>query len=235
MEKKELLYEGKAKKIFKTSNPELLWIEFKDDTTAFDGEKKEKLQNKGVLNNLISIVFFEFLKSQGIENHFVKKISEREMLTKKLEIIPVEVIVRNQVAGSMAKRLGLLEGQSLRPTVIEFSLKSDELRDPLINEYHVYAMDLASPKEIESMTNQALKINDTLYWFLKEKGINLVDFKLEFGRYENKVLLGDEITPDTCRLWEIDTNKKLDKDRFREEMGGVLEAYQEIYQRLKDA
>ena len=233
MEKKEFLYEGKAKKIFQTSDPNYLWIEFKDDTTAFDGKKKDKLEDKGVLNNRISSLFFEMLQKQGIETHYEKNLSDCEMLAKNLEIIPVEVIVRNVVAGSMSKRLGLQEGKILSKTVLEFSLKDDDLGDPMINHYHVYAMDLATPRELESMEKQALRINEVMLPFLKDKGITLVDFKLEFGRHQGRVILGDEITPDTCRFWESTTHEKLDKDRFRREMGGVVEAYREIYKRLK--
>jgi len=233
MEKGEFLYEGKAKKIFKTDDPSLFLVEFKDDATAFDGVKKDRLKDKGILNNRLSAIFFKLLEKNGIETHFEKTISEREMLVKALEIIPVEVIVRNIAAGSISKRLGIPEGTELKKTVLEFSLKDDELHDPMINHYHIYALELAVAEEMAEIEKTALKINDIMVPYLKEKGILLVDFKLEFGRHNGKVLLGDEISPDTCRFWDSSSKEKLDKDRFRRDMGGVVDAYREVLRRLE--
>lgn len=233
MEKKELLYEGKAKKVYATADDKKYVVDFKDDATAFDGLKKESLKDKGILNNRLSTIFFELLEDSGVETHFIKNISEREMLVKALEIIPVEVIVRNIAAGSIVKRLGLEEGQALPKTVIEFSYKSDELHDPMINNYHIDALSLATKAEMADIEAQALKINDILGPYLKEKGLILVDFKLEFGRFEGRVILGDEISPDTCRFWDAESGEKLDKDRFRRDLGGVVEAYEEVLRRLE--
>ena len=233
MVKGEFLYEGKAKKVFRTDVPDLLLIEFKDDATAFDGVKKDRLPDKGILNNRLSAIFFEMLEKNGIETHFEKTISEREMLVNALEIIPVEVIVRNIAAGSISKRLAIPEGTTLKKTVLEFSLKNDELHDPMINHYHIYALDLASAEEMAEIEKVALKVNDIMIPYLKDKGITLVDFKLEFGRHKGKILLGDEISPDTCRFWDSNSGEKLDKDRFRRDLGGVVEAYREVLRRLE--
>ncbi len=233
MKKGDFLYEGKAKKIYRTDDPELYLVEFKDDATAFDGVKKDSLADKGILNNRLSAIFFELLEEKGVETHFEKTVSEREMLVKSLEIIPVEVIVRNIAAGSLSKRLGIPEGTVMKKTVLEFSLKDDELHDPMINHYHIYAMDLASPEEMETIEKSALKVNEILVPYLRDKGITLVDFKLEYGRHGDKILLGDEISPDTCRFWDSSSQEKLDKDRFRRDMGGVVEAYREVLRRLE--
>ena len=233
MEKGKFLYEGKAKKIYATANPKELLVEFKDDATAFDGDKKDQLEDKGILNNRLSEIFFKMLEAKGVETHYIESISEREMLVKALKIIPVEVIVRNIAAGSLSKRLGIPEGERLNKTVIEFSLKDDELHDPMINHYHIYAMELATAGEMAAIEASALKINDIMVPYLAEKGITLVDFKLEFGRYEDRVILGDEISPDTCRFWDSSSGEKLDKDRFRRDMGGVVEAYREVLRRLE--
>ncbi len=233
MKKGEFMYEGKAKKIFKTDDPSLVIVEFKDDATAFDGVKKDKLADKGILNNRLSSIFFEYLENQGIETHYEKTLSEREMLVKALNIIPVEVIVRNIAAGSLSKRLGIPEGTVMKSTVIEFSLKDDALHDPMINHYHIYAMELATAAEMEQIEKAALRINELLVPYLKEKGLVLVDFKLEFGRHDGMILLGDEISPDTCRFWDSSSGEKLDKDRFRRDMGGVVEAYREVLRRLE--
>ncbi|MGM0689535.1 MAG: phosphoribosylaminoimidazolesuccinocarboxamide synthase [Bacillota bacterium] len=233
MEKGEFLYEGKAKKIFRTEDPSLYLVEFKDDATAFDGVKKDRLEDKGILNNRLSAIFFKLLEKNGIETHFEKTVSEREMLVKALTIIPVEVIVRNIAAGSISKRLGIPEGTELKKTVLEFSLKDDELHDPMINHYHIYALDLATAPEMAEIERTALTINDIMVPYLREKGILLVDFKLEFGRHNGKVLLGDEISPDTCRFWDSSSKEKLDKDRFRRDMGGVVDAYREVLRRLE--
>ncbi len=233
MKKGEFLYEGKAKKIYRTDDPELYLVEFKDDATAFDGVKKDSLADKGILNNRLSAIFFELLEEKGVETHYEKTVSEREMLVKSLEIIPVEVIVRNIAAGSLSKRLGIPEGTVMKKTVLEFSLKDDELHDPMINHYHIYALDLADPEEMAEIEKVALRVNELLVPYLRDKGITLVDFKLEFGRHGDKILLGDEISPDTCRFWDSSSQEKLDKDRFRRDMGGVVEAYREVLRRLE--
>jgi phosphoribosylaminoimidazole-succinocarboxamide synthase len=232
VEKKELLYEGKAKRIYKTGDPDVLWVEYKDDATAFNGLKKGTITGKGVLNNQISAYFFELLEQKGIRTHFVKYISENEMLVKPLEIILVEVVVRNIAAGSLAKRLGMEEGTPLSHPVVEYYYKSDELGDPLINDDHIAAAGLATPGEMNIIRDTAIKVNDILKGDLDTKNLDLVDFKLEFGRYRGEVILGDEISPDTCRFWDKTTKEKLDKDRFRRDMGNVEEAYREIKRRL---
>ncbi len=233
MKKCEFMYEGKAKRIYKTEDPALVIVEFKDDATAFDGVKKDTLVDKGILNNRLSSIFFELLEDNEVATHYVKPLSEREMLVKGLEIIPVEVIVRNIAAGSLSKRLGIEEGKEMKKTVLEFSLKDDELHDPMINHYHIYAMELATAEEMDEIEKAALRVNDILVPYLLEKGIILVDFKLEFGRHKGEILLGDEISPDTCRFWDSSSKEKLDKDRFRRDMGGVVEAYREVLRRLE--
>nr|WP_207754874.1 phosphoribosylaminoimidazolesuccinocarboxamide synthase [Desulforadius tongensis] len=227
-----MLYEGKAKKVYKTDNQDLLWVEYKDDATAFNGAKKGTIVGKGVLNNLISAHFFELLAENGVPNHFVKLINERGQLVKSLEIIPVEVIVRNLAAGSMAKRLGLEEGMDLGGPVVDYCYKSDELGDPLINDDHIRALKLATPEQLKTIREMALKVNAVLSKYLAEKNIILVDYKLEFGFHKGEILLGDEISPDTCRFWDSETRQKLDKDRFRRDLGDVEEAYKEVYRRL---
>lgn len=233
MQKGEFLYEGKAKKIYKTDDPLKLLVEFKDDATAFDGVKKDRLQDKGVLNNRLSAIFFDLLEENNIETHYIDTLSEREMLVKALEIIPVEVIVRNIAAGSISKRLGIAEGTEMKKTVLEFSLKDDELHYPMINHYHIYALELATAAEMAEIEALALKVNVILKPFLGEKGITLVDFKLEFGRHQGRIILGDEISPDTCRFWDSSSGEKLDKDRFRRDLGGVVDAYREVLRRLQ--
>ncbi|MDR4947874.1 phosphoribosylaminoimidazolesuccinocarboxamide synthase [Neobacillus cucumis] len=233
MEKLELLYEGKAKKVFKTSDSEEYWIEYKDDATAFNGEKKGKITGKGSLNNEITSIFLNLLKEKGVENHFVKKLSSTEQLVRKVVIIPIEVVVRNIVAGSLAKRLGWEEGKKLPHPIVEFYYKNDDLGDPFINHDHISVLSLASESELVEIRNTALKVNEILKDFLLPKGIILVDFKLEFGKTSNeKIILADEISPDTCRFWDAHTKEKLDKDRFRRDLGQVEEAYQEILQRI---
>ena len=229
-----MLYEGKAKKVFLTDDPDILWIEYKDDATAFDGKKKGTIMGKGELNNAISSIFFSMLKDHGIENHFVEKISDTEQLVKRTDIIMVEVIVRNIAAGGMAKRLGIPEGTPLKSTVVEFCYKSDELGDPMINDYHIAALDLATKEQVAEITDITLKVNEVLKQYLAERKVKLVDFKLEFGLFHGKVLLSDEISPDTCRFWDSETNEKLDKDRFRRDMGHVEDAYREILKRLTE-
>lgn len=232
MKKGQMLYEGKAKKIYKTDEKDKFIVEFKDDATAFNGKKKGTILEKGVMNNKISAYFFEKLEAEGIPTHFESLLSDREMLVKAVEIIPVEVIVRNIAAGSLAKRLGLEEGTSLKKPVLEFCYKSDELGDPMINRYHIAAIELASDEEMKKIEELSLKINDILQQDLIKKGIELVDFKLEFGRYKGEVILADEISPDTCRFWDAETKQKLDKDRFRRDLGGVEDAYKEVLNRL---
>ncbi|MBD5588213.1 phosphoribosylaminoimidazolesuccinocarboxamide synthase [Clostridium botulinum] len=232
MEKKDMLYEGKAKKIFRTDDKDTVVVYYKDDATAFNGEKKGTIENKGVMNNSITAMLFELLEKKGVKTHFIEKINEREQLCKKVEIVPLEVIVRNIAAGSMAKRLGLSEGRKLDTTVFEISYKNDDLNDPLINDYHAVAIGLTTFEELKEMYSIAEKVNNTLKEFFDEQGINLVDFKIEIGRFNGELLLADEISPDTCRLWDKSTGEKLDKDRFRRDMGNVKEAYMEILKRV---
>jgi phosphoribosylaminoimidazole-succinocarboxamide synthase len=232
MEKCEQLYEGKAKRVYRTSSPGLYLVDYKDDATAFNGAKKGTIQNKGMLNNLISTVFFRLLEEKGIPTHFVEQVSDREMLVKSLDIIMVEVVVRNIAAGSLAKRLGLPEGTVLPEPILELYYKNDDLGDPMINDYHIRALSLASPAQMNKITDIALKVNKILLEYLSDKNIDLVDFKLEFGVHEGEVVLGDEISPDTCRFWDKKTHEKLDKDRFRRDLGKVEEAYEEVYRRL---
>ncbi|MCX7780076.1 MAG: phosphoribosylaminoimidazolesuccinocarboxamide synthase [Negativicutes bacterium] len=231
MEKKPL-YEGKAKKVFATDNPNEYLVYYKDDATAFNGVKKGTILNKGVLNNKISAFFFNLLGQHGIPHHFVRLVSDREMIVKKLQILPIEVVVRNIAAGSLAKRIGWEEGRKMPSTVLELYYKNDELGDPLINEYHVRAMGLATPEQVKTIQDYALKINEILSEFLKAKRLELIDFKLEFGVHNGEILLGDEISPDTCRFWDVETGEKLDKDRFRRDLGNVEEAYKEVLYRL---
>ena len=232
MKKGKQLYEGKAKIIYATENPELIIQYFKDDATAFNAAKKGTIVEKGVMNNKISTKIFEFLASQGIPTHFERNLSDREMLVKKVEIVPVEVIIRNKAAGSLSRLLGLQEGLSLASTVLEFCYKRDDLGDPLINESHIKALNIATDQEIETIRKYTLKINELLSKFFANLGLELIDFKLEFGKYKGQIISADEISPDTCRLWEIGTGKKLDKDRFRHDLGQIEEAYQEVLSRV---
>lgn len=227
-----MLYEGKAKQIFTTDRQDEVRVFFKDDATAFNGEKKGTIQSKGVLNNAISTFFFELLQSEGIVTHFIKKIDDRSMLVKRLQIVPIEVVVRNISAGSLSKRLGWEEGRRLPQPVVELYYKDDALGDPLINRSHVAALGIATPEQVDVLEETARKVNAVLTKFLATKNLLLVDFKLEFGLHDGKILLGDEISPDTCRFWDSRTNEKLDKDRFRRDMGNVEEAYREIWSRL---
>jgi len=227
-----MIYEGKAKKIFATDNPDLIIQEFKDDASAFNALKTGTIVGKGVVNNEVSCHLFSHLTELGIENHFVEKLSEREMLCKKLEIIKAEVVMRNVAAGSLVKRYGLEEAKVLPFPIAELYLKDDALADPLMNDAHTVALDIASVEEIEFMKQEASKINAALQAFFLERGLKLVDFKLEFGRHHGKIILGDEISPDTCRLWDAETMKKLDKDRFRFDLGDVEEAYIEVRHRV---
>jgi phosphoribosylaminoimidazole-succinocarboxamide synthase len=232
--KLEQLYEGKAKKVFKTDDKNLYWVAYKDDATAFDGKKRGTIQSKGYYNNQISAHFFEYLEGQGqVPTHFVKLLSDTEMLVKAVEIIPVEVIARNVAAGSLAKRVGLPEGTKLKYPVLEFCYKSDELGDPMINDYHIRTLELASDEEVAEIKKIAWLVNEKLTEYVAKFNLTLVDFKLEFGRYQGKVILADEISPDTCRFWDSTTQEKLDKDRFRRDLGHVEEAYQEVLRRIK--
>lgn len=233
MEKLEMIYEGKAKKIYATDKADEVIVYYKDDATAFNGEKKGQIEDKGVLNNAITSMIFEMLNENGIKTHFIEKLSEREQLCKKVEIVPLEVIVRNVAAGSMAKRLGLQEGFELKTTVFELSYKDDNLGDPLINDFHAVGIGATTFEELEKIYAMTAKINDLLKEFFAKQNIRLIDFKLEFGRYNGEVILADEISPDTCRFWDATTGEKLDKDRFRRDMGNVKDAYIEILNRIK--
>ena len=228
------IYEGKAKRIYRTDNPDELMVYYKDDATAFNGQKKGTILNKGVLNNKISSFFFNLLTQHGIAHHFVRTVSEREMLVKTLTIIPIEVVVRNIAAGSLAKRLSWEEGKSLPTPVVEMYYKNDALGDPMINKYHVRAMSLATEEQLMAMEEMALKINEILSAYLLTKRLELIDFKLEFGTHKGKLLLGDEVSPDTCRFWDSETGAKMDKDIFRCDLGDVEVAYREVLRRLTD-
>jgi len=233
MKKTEQLYEGKAKKVFATEDPGYCIVDYKDDATAFNGEKKGTIAGKGVINNRVTNHLMKLLESRGIPTHFVEELSERETLVKKVTIIPIEVIVRNIAAGSLSKRLGLAEGTKLSSTVLEYCYKDDALGDPMINDYHIAALNLASPEDLEKIAEYSFAINTVLSDYLKSAGVELIDFKLEFGRTKDGALvLADEISPDTCRFWDSHTGEKLDKDRFRRDMGGVEDAYKEILKRL---
>ena len=232
MAKKDKIYEGKAKILYTTDNPDYLIQYFKDDATAFDATKRGTILEKGICNNRISAKIFEMLEIKGIPVHFVKLLNDREMLVKKVEIILVEVTIRNIVAGGMSKLLGLEEGIVLDPPVLEYHYKDDKLHDPLINDYHILALKIANKKELDEISDYSFKINEALKEFFAKKNLILVDFKLEFGRHKGKVILADEISPDTCRLWDKDTKQKLDKDRFRRDLGGVEDAYQEVLKRV---
>ena len=229
---RELLYEGKAKKLFATADPDLLVQYFKDDATAFNAKKRGTIRGKGVLNNAISEIFFRLLAAAGVPTHFVKRLDDRRMLVKKLTIVPVEVVVRNVVAGSLARRLGMEEGRILPRPIVEYFYKSDALDDPMINEWHVLVFEMATKAELDRMVELTLKTNAVLQPFLAARGIVLVDMKLEFGRHKGEIVLGDEICPDTCRFWDSSSGEKMDKDRFRRDLGGVEEAYQEIARRV---
>lgn len=234
VEKKEMLYEGKAKKMFLTDDPDVIWVEYKDDATAFDGKKKGTIVGKGHLNNEISSIFFTMLKENGVKNHFLKKVSPTEQLVKKNTILPLEVIVRNVAAGSLAKRLGLAEGTPLKKTVLEYCYKNDELGDPMINDYHIAAMEWATAEQLAFIAETSLKVNEILKAYLLKRNIKIIDFKLEYGTFHGEVMLSDEISPDTCRFWDTETNEKLDKDRFRRDLGNVEDAYREILKRLSE-
>ena len=233
MEKKEMLYEGKAKRVYATDMPEVLLVSYKDDATAFNGLKKGTIAGKGAINNRVTNYMMQQLEKEGIPTHFVEELSERDTLVKKVTIVPLEVIIRNISAGSFAKRYGVEEGIVFAEPTIEFSYKNDDLGDPLINDYHALALGLATKAEIETIKNMAFKTNEVMKKFFKNLNVDLVDFKLEFGRLaDGTIVLADEISPDTCRFWDSDTHEKLDKDRFRRDLGNVEDAYQEMMKRI---
>ena len=235
MQKLEQIYEGKAKKVYRTDDPELYIVDYKDDATAFNGLKKGTIAGKGIINNQMSNRLMQMIEQKGVPTHFVKELSERETLVKKVSIVPLEVIVRNIAAGSFSKRYGVDEGMVFEEPVIEFSYKNDALGDPLLNTDHALALKVATRAEIDTIKSYALKVNSILKAFWAECGVTLVDFKLEFGKTaDGSIILADEISPDTCRLWDSATGEKLDKDRFRRDLGGVEEAYAEIMKRLVD-
>ncbi len=231
--KMEQLYEGKAKKVYATNDPDLVIVDYKDDATAFNGEKKGTISGKGVVNNRMTNFMFKMLEKEGVPTHLVEEISDRETIVKKVSIVPLEVIVRNVAAGSFSKKLGIEEGTPLKQPTLEFSYKNDDLGDPFINDYYALGLGLATQEEIDTITKYAFKVNEFMLKFFKELNIDLIDFKIEFGRTsDGTIILADEISPDTCRFWDSTTHEKLDKDRFRRDMGGVEEAYAEIMKRL---
>lgn len=231
--KQEQLYEGKAKKVYATNDPDLVIVDYKDDATAFNGEKKGTISGKGVINNRMTNFMFKMLEKEGVPTHLVEEISDRETIVKKVSIVPLEVIVRNVAAGSFSKRMGVEEGRQLLTPILEFSYKNDDLGDPFINDYYALALGLATKEEIDTIAKYAFKVNEFMVNFFKGLNIDLIDFKIEFGKTsDGTIILADEISPDTCRFWDSTTHEKLDKDRFRRDMGGVEEAYQEIMKRL---
>lgn len=232
MNKLEQLYEGKAKKVFMTEDPDVVIVDYKDDATAFNGEKKGTIVGKGVINNRMTNYIFKVLEKEGVPTHLIEELSDRETAVKKVEIVPLEVIIRNVAAGSFSKRLGVEEGTKLLAPTLEFSYKNDDLGDPLINDYFAIALGLSTREEIETISKYAFKVNEVLKSFFADAGIELIDFKIEFGRYKGEIVLADEISPDTCRLWDIKTREKLDKDRFRRDMGNVEDAYEEVFRRI---
>lgn len=233
MEKKELLYEGKAKKVFKTDKPDALIVSYKDDATAFDGQKKGTIVGKGAINNRMTNHIFKLLEAKGVPTHLIEEIGDRETIVKKVEIVPLEVIVRNYSAGSFAKKLGMEEGILLACPTLEFSYKDDALGDPFINDYYALALNLATREEIDTISRYTFIVNDVMREYFGSLGIDLIDFKIEFGRTaDGTIILADEISPDTCRLWDKETHEKLDKDRFRRDMGNVEDAYEEVFRRL---
>jgi len=232
VEKRELLYEGKAKRVYATDRPDQVIVSYKDDATAFNGVKRGTILGKGAINNRVSNHLFRLLEKEGIPTHLIEELNDRETVVKKVQIVPVEVIVRNIAAGSLSKRLGLPEGTPLNTTVLEYCYKNDELGDPMINDYHIAAMGLATAEEMAAIAAYSLRVNEILSAYLKDVHVKLIDFKLEFGRFNGQIILADEISPDTCRFWDDRTDEKLDKDRFRRDLGQVEEAYQEILNRL---
>ena len=233
IEKKEQLYEGKAKKVYATNDPDLVIVDYKDDATAFNGEKKGTIAGKGVINNKMTNFMFKMLEKEGVPTHLVEEISDRETIVKKVSIVPLEVIIRNVAAGSFSKRMGVEEGKQLLCPILEYSYKNDDLGEPFINDYYALALGIATKEELETIAKYAFKVNEFMVKFFKGLNIDLIDFKIEFGKTsDGTIILADEISPDTCRFWDSTTHEKLDKDRFRRDMGGVEEAYQEIMKRL---
>ncbi len=232
MKKLELLYEGKAKKVFKTEDEDALIVDYKDDATAFNGEKKGTIVGKGAINNRMTNHIFKLLEKEGVPTHYIEELSDCETAVKKVQIVPLEVIIRNIAAGSFSKKLGIEEGRKLLAPTLEFSYKDDALGDPMINDYYAIAIGAATREEIDIITKYAFKVNEVLMKYFDSLGIELVDFKIEFGRYKGQIILADEISPDTCRLWDKETHEKLDKDRFRRDLGNVEDAYQEVFRRL---
>lgn len=232
MEKLNLLYEGKAKKVYTTEDPDVLIVDYKDDATAFNGLKKGTIVGKGAINNRMTNFLFKKMEEKGVPTHFIEELSDRETAVKKVEIVPLEVIIRNVAAGSFSKKLAVEEGTVLKCPTLEFSYKNDDLGDPFINSYYALGLGLATQEEIDKITEYAFKVNEVLIDYFKSIDIELIDFKIEFGRYKGQIILADEISPDTCRLWDINTREKLDKDRFRRDLGNVEDAYQEVFKRL---
>lgn len=232
MEKKEQLYEGKAKKVFATEDPDVVIVSYKDDATAFNGIKKGTIVGKGAINNRMTNLVFRKFEAAGIPTHFIEELSDRETAVKKVDIVPLEVIVRNVAAGSFSKRMGVEEGRELLCPILEFSYKNDDLGDPFINDDYALALGLATKEEIDQIRSYTLKVNDIMKEYFLNAGMKLIDFKIEFGRFHGQILLADEVSPDTCRLWDVNTNEKLDKDRFRRDLGNVEEAYNEVFHRL---
>lgn len=232
MEKKELLYEGKAKKVYTTEDPDVLIVSYKDDATAFNGLKKGTIVGKGAINNRMTNYIFKKLEEKGVPTHLIEELNDRETAVKKVEIVPLEVIIRNFSAGSFAKKMGMEEGIKFLQPTLEFSYKNDELGDPFINRYYALALGLATQEEIDAITKYAFQVNEVMQEYFASLNIELIDFKIEFGRYHGQIILADEVSPDTCRLWDKDTHEKLDKDRFRRDLGNVEDAYQEVFRRL---
>ena len=232
MEKLDMIYEGKAKKVYKTEDAEKVIVSYKDDATAFNGQKKGSILGKGVINNKMTNLVFRYLEKNGVETHYIEELNDRETLVKKVSIVPLEVIVRNIAAGSFSKKYGVAEGTPLKNSIIEFSYKNDDLGDPMINDMQIMAIDLATREELDDIYEKAAKVNQLMQSYFEKVGILLVDFKIEFGKFQNRIILADEVSPDTCRLWDAQTHEKLDKDRFRRDLGGVEEAYQEVWRRL---
>ncbi|MDR1136295.1 MAG: phosphoribosylaminoimidazolesuccinocarboxamide synthase [Clostridiales Family XIII bacterium] len=233
MKKLQQLYEGKAKKVFETDDPDLLIVAYKDDATAFNGQKKGQIADKGVVNNIMSNIIFKIIEDAGVPTHLVRQISDRETLVKRVRILPLEVIIRNVAAGSFSKRYGVEEGSGLARTVLEFSYKNDDLGDPLINDDHILALELSTEEELALVKEYAFKVNEVMKKFFLERGLKLIDFKIEFGIHKGELILADEISPDTCRLWDCETNEKMDKDRFRRDLGNVEETYQAVLARVR--
>ncbi|MCI8454104.1 MAG: phosphoribosylaminoimidazolesuccinocarboxamide synthase [Lachnospiraceae bacterium] len=232
MKKVDLLYEGKAKKVYTTEEPDVLIVDYKDDATAFDGTKKGTIVGKGAINNRMTNHIFKLFEKAGIPTHYIEELSDRETAVKKVEIVPLEVIIRNISAGSFAKKMGMEEGIVFKRPTLEFSYKNDDLHDPFINQYYALSLELATEEEIDAITGYAFRVNEIMKEYFDGLGIDLVDFKIEFGRYKGQIILADEVSPDTCRLWDKKTHEKLDKDRFRRDMGNVEDAYNEVFRRL---